>query len=322
MRSAESTAGESATAIGRDVAIRRSRAEGTNMPGENVQDGRPASVPTINELAGAYLEDRRFNVSAFDSLAYSLKPIVGHLGEVEAAAIDRALVRSYTATRRSNGRADGTIDKELRTLRQVLSFAVKEGCIDSAPYIDTPGSGPPRDRWLDERELQRLIEACVAPHVRAFVLISVHTGARARQVYDLTWDRVELRSGLVCFPPSRPRSKKRSVIIPANETLWAELRSLRKVSKGSWVIEHRGQHVGSVKTGFKAAVRRAGIAPCTIHDLRRTCASRLLQRGASFAEVADFLGDSEAMIRRVYGHFSPQGRRAELWLEVGDGVKG
>ena len=195
------------------------------------------------------------------------------LGAIEAAAIDRALVRSYTATRRSSGRADGTIDKELRTLRQVLSFAVKEGCIDRAPYIDTPGSGPPRDRWLDKRELNQLIEACVAPHVRAFVLVCVHTGARARQVYNLTWDRVDLWRGLVCFPPSRPRSKKRSVIIPANATLWAELRSLRTVSKSPWVIEHRGHQVSSIKTGFKAAVRRAGIAPCTVHDLRRTCAS-------------------------------------------------
>ena len=238
----------------------------------------------------------------------------GLLGAIEAAAIDRALVRSYTATRRSSGRADGTIDKELRTLRQVLSFAVKEGCIDRAPYIDTPGSGPPRDRWLDKRELNQLIEACVAPHVRAFVLVCVHTGARARQVYNLTWNRVDLWRGLVCFPPSRPRSKKRSVIIPANATLWAELRSLRTVSKSPWVIEHRGHQVSSIKTGFKAAVRRAGIAPCTVHDLRRTCASRLLQRGASFAEVADFLGDSEAMIRHVYGHFSPEGRRATARL--------
>ena len=313
MRSAEPCSGES-TANGRPDAIVGSLAKDANVPGAEFQDGPPNAATSINELAKAYLEDRRFNVSAFDSLAFSLKPIMGYLGGIEAAAIDRALVRSYTATRRSSGRADGTIDKELRTLRQVLSFAVKEGCIDRAPYIDTPGSGPPRDRWLDERELRRLIEACVAPHVRAFVLICVHTGARARQVYNLTWDRVDLRRGLVCFPPSRSRSKKRSVIIPANDTLWAELRSLRKVSTGSWVIEHRGHHVRSVKTGFKAAVRRAGIAPCTIHDLRRTCASRLLQRGASFAEVADFLGDSEAMIRRVYGHFSPEGRRATAQL--------
>ena len=137
----------------------------------------------------------------------------------------------------------------------------------ACPHCGTAGEP------LDKRELNQLIEACVAPHVRAFVLVCVHTGARARQVYNLTWDRVDLWRGLVCFPPSRPRSKKRSVIIPANATLWAELRSLRTVSKSPWVIEHRGHQVSSIKTGFKAAVRRAGIAPCTVHDLRRTCAS-------------------------------------------------
>ncbi len=39
--------------------------------------------------------------------------------------------------------------------------------------------------------------------------------------------------------------------------------------------------------------------------LRHTAASWLVQRGLSFAKVAAFLGTSEAMIERHYGHMSP-----------------
>jgi len=59
-----------------------------------------------------------------------------------------------------------------------------------------------------------------------------------------------------------------------------------------------GRPVARVTKGFKRAVERSGIASCTIHDLRRTCASWLLQEGASFAQVAAYLGDTEDMIRR------------------------
>jgi len=76
------------------------------------------------------------------------------------------------------------------------------------------------------------------------------------------------------------------------------------------VIEYRGRPVARVTKGFKRAVERSGIASCTIHDLRRACASWLLQEGASFAQVAAYLGDTEDMIRRHYGQFSPDWLRA------------
>ncbi|MBL4612116.1 MAG: tyrosine-type recombinase/integrase [Emcibacter sp.] len=44
---------------------------------------------------------------------------------------------------------------------------------------------------------------------------------------------------------------------------------------------------------------------CTIHDMRRTCATWLVQAGIPTVKVARMLGDSEKMIEWVYGHHSP-----------------
>ena len=74
----------------------------------------------------------------------------------------------------------------------------------------------------------------------------------------------------------------------------------------NWVIEHRGRPVQSIKTGFRAAVRRAGLKHCTPHDLRRTCATWMVQDGIPVAQVARFLGDTEEMIEKVYGQHSPE----------------
>ena len=91
MRSAEPCSGESAAANGRQAAIVEALAKDTNSPGAEFRDGPPNSATSINELAKAYLEDRRFNVSAFDSLVFSLKPIMAHLG---ACAAERSARQS------------------------------------------------------------------------------------------------------------------------------------------------------------------------------------------------------------------------------------
>lgn len=96
-----------------------------------------------------------------------------------------------------------------------------------------------------------------------------------------------------------------------NATLRAALEEACEFAETDWVIEFRGRPVGRITKGFKRAVRRSRIAPCTIHDLRRTCASWLLQEDARFTQVAAYLGDAEAVIRKHYGMFAPD------WLRAG-----
>ena len=76
------------------------------------------------------------------------------------------------------------------------------------------------------------------------------------------------------------------------------------------MIEYRGQAVGSIKQGFRAAVRRAKLSNVTPNVLRHTAATWMVQRGVPFEMVAKFLGNSKEMVERVYGHHSPE------WLRL------
>lgn len=171
--------------------------------------------------------------------------------------------------------------------------------------IQTPGGSAPRDRWLTREETGKLVAACREPHLKLFVLLGLHTGARTRAILDLTWDRVDLERRLVMYPPAHERSRKRTAIVPINDTLFQALSEARTFAGSDWVIEYRGWPVQSIKKSFQAAVRRARIAHCTVHDLRRTCATWLVLDGIPLDKVARFLGDSEKMIEKVYGHHTP-----------------
>jgi integrase len=69
-----------------------------------------------------------------------------------------------------------------------------------------------------------------------------------------------------------------------------------------------GRHVEprNLNTAFGRLVARAGVRPIRFHDLRHTCATRLLSRGVSPRTVMDILGHSQiAVTMNTYAHVIP-----------------
>ncbi|MGH7061608.1 MAG: site-specific integrase, partial [Stellaceae bacterium] len=142
--------------------------------------------------------------------------------------------------------------------------------------------------------------------VRLFIVLAFHTAARMGAILDLTWDRVDLARRRIAYSrPGRAASKKRRADVPINAPALAELQAARAVAVSDHVIEFRGKPVASIKTGFARACARAGIEDCSPHVLRHSSATHMVMARVPLAEVARMLGDTEAMIERVYGKHNP-----------------
>lgn len=64
----------------------------------------------------------------------------------------------------------------------------------------------------------------------------------------------------------------------------------------------RGGARGYTAKGIFRAFERAGLKDFRIHDLRHTCASRLIQNGMSLYEVAQMLGHVDVQTTQRYAH--------------------
>ena len=247
-------------------------------------------------------------MNAYATLDYSLKPIRAAWAALMPSLLSQAAVDRYAAQRRALGRTNSTINKELRIFRQALTWAhERAGWIKTKPRFDIPSPNAPRDRWLTRAEGAKLLDACKASHVRTFVALALYTGARKSAILELTWDRVDFEQGLVIYPlPGAAYRKKRRATVPMNETLRKELERARKIATCDWVVEHGSKPIANIKTGFYAAVRRAGLRNVTPHDLRRTFATWMVQEGVAYDVVADLLADTPEMVRAVYGHHDPR----------------
>lgn len=267
---------------------------------------------TVSDFMRAYLNFKEGRIRDHARLAGAWKvasPIFGHLRPDQ---ITPELCEEYRDHRRAMGRSDGTILKEINTIRQGLNWnGIKTG------RFEAPSAPPPRDRYLTKGEARQLIEACVQPHVRLFIRLALQTAGRKSAVLGLTWDRVDFDHNRINLAVAGETNRKRRATVPMGEQLKAELMAAQEASQTPYVIEYAGRQILNVKKGFSAAVLRAGLEDVTPHDLRHTAAVWMAEDGVSFEEIAQFLGHSSPKVTfSVYARFSPTHlRKASMSLE-------
>jgi integrase len=284
----------------------------------------PPAEPTIREIVAGYLADRQEVVLSFATLQACGKALVRHLGDLEPSHMTVERCRFYARRRRAEGHmvggstlrrkkatADGTVLRELVTLRAALRWAKRQEWIAEEPSIPVPRQPPPRERWLTREEADRLLAAAQAPHVKLFLTLALHTAARAAAILALTWDRVDFTRGLVDYGPSEGGKKR--LVAPINRTLMAERLRAREMATCPHVIEFGGGAVRSVKTGTRAAAVRAGLPGVTPHILRHWAATWMAIARVPMDEIARLLGHGDPKLTaRVYAKFHPDYLRAAV----------
>jgi integrase len=267
------------------------------------------AVVSISAILERYLANRReLAIPGADRLGSAHKPLNRILGAKPPEAITEAECRRYANRRRGEGVAEATIRTEMQALRAALRWAFQHDVrlITEVPKIAMPARPEPRIRWLTRAEAGLLLAACRAPHVKLFVTIALHTGARSGAILALTWERVDLDNRVLDFrEPGKNRTRKRRVPVPINDTLHAALVEAKALSTAETVIEWAGGSIAKVKHAFRDAAARAKLSGVTPHVLRHTAVTWLLQGGVDPWKVAGFTGMTLEMVQQVYGHHHP-----------------
>lgn len=270
---------------------------------------------TIADAVALYLKEKREcgarSYEAMEASWKALKPMFGHL---KPEHIDAKLCRQFAKARRSAGRADGTIIKDLGFLRTALKWAKRPGATFELP--ETPDA---RDRYLTREEFDRLLDACKLLHIRLFVILAISTAARASALLELTWDQVDLQKGFIRLSKGGERRKGRATV-PMTDSVRAVLQEAWDArSGGDHLIEWAGEPITKIKRAFREACAKAGLEDVTPHVLRHTAAVWAIENGSSLVEVAQFLGHTDLKTTyRVYAKYSPEHlKKVAKALEIG-----
>ncbi len=274
---------------------------------------------TNDEVFDLYGEGHAVNVKSPQTIGYSIKALRPYFGPARVASINRATCDAYV---RHRGVANDTARRELAHLNAAINWCKREGLLVTDVQVTLPPKAPPRDRWLTRDEVARLIRACrrnpKARHLARFILVGVYTGTRSEALRGLQFmpnmqgGWVDTEKGVLYRRAAgTAETRKRTPPVPVPPRLLAHLRRWQRIG-ARWVVEFDGKPVGSLKTAWRTALRGAGIDHCTPHDLRRTCATWMMQAGADRWAACGFLGMTMDMLETTYGHHHPDHMRSAV----------
>jgi integrase len=284
------------------------------------------------------------NVIDKDRVGYDFAKLLPFFGAMAIRDIMPADVRRYVKDRRAGriGRpsVNHTISRELATLNAALVHDVKEKrlSLGEKPFIELPGTSPPRDRWLTYEEAESLLSAALAskdphtpegmkPRIYRFVMLALETASRKTALLELKRSQVDLQHSLIYLNPTgRQQTKKRRPQVKISSRL-------RPVIEETLLAipdkpgAHLLGHAGCIRTAFENAVERAGlgtrdakgnlISDVTPHTLRHTKATWMAQAGVDMWKIANVLGDTLATVEKNYAHHHPDYQTEAV--EVGPG---
>ncbi|MCX5569654.1 tyrosine-type recombinase/integrase [Kaistia nematophila] len=236
------------------------------------------------------------------------------------------------------GNTTGGSRRDLEDLRSAINHHAKRNLHSGVIEVALPAKGSPRPTWLTRSEVARLIWVCWRHgravklpkgsrkgetveskfhdlrHIARFILMGVYTGSRSGAIFSSSIyagsnrSFVDLDSGIFYrLADGAAETNKRQPPAPIPDRLLTHLRRWKRLGVISqYVVEWDGLPVKSIKVGWASALALAGIDKgATPHTLRHTAATWLMQNGVDTWEAAGYLGMSEEVLRRVYGHHHP-----------------
>ncbi|MFG8858134.1 tyrosine-type recombinase/integrase [Pseudomonas aeruginosa] len=250
------------------------------------------------------------------------------------------------------GNTDSTANRKMASMRGALSRAIEWGFLTEHPMtrlkqLKTDRKGRIRyllpdeearlrqalddrqetiqaerdsaNKWREERHkelLPDLKKVTFPDHLKPLVLLSLNTGMRRGEVFNLTWADIDLKNKLITVEGDTSKSGQ-TRHIPMNKETVATIEGWRKQHprNSGYVFPGKdGKRLDNVKKSWDGLLKLARIESFRWHDLRHTFASKLVMAGVPLNTVRELLGHSDLAMTLRYAHLAPDSKAAAVEL--------
>lgn len=211
-----------------------------------------------------------------------------------------------------------TVHQELRVLRRMLNVAVRKRLLTSNPCamveFPVPLKGLFRPHYVTWSEQQR-IENNSVQHLRNAVRIIAETGLRVKkELLPMKKDQIDFLNAVLWIPDSKTPNGVAE--IPLTELALEAFQNQVAISgNGEFLFPsglNREGHLGSLRTAWRKALKRAGVPYFRLYDLRSTYATRLSAGGVADEWVIQMLRQGDSQVFKKYSQMKLQMKREAL----------
>lgn len=250
-----------------------------------------------------------------------LLPLLGHF---KIHDIDEGVIGRYL-----NGLSNlkpATRNRHLALLKAIFGYGRRMKLVTTLPteFIRMLPETTSRRRAMSHEEFQRWFKACEQKHHKepdsAAVMLLMFlglTGLRLGETRHLRLEDVEWSRRVITLRQTKNGRQRHVPVCDKAFVLLTEAHQF--LGDSGWVFpgQNTDNPVAEPRRLQKTLCETAGIPPYTIHELRHSFATILVESGADIHMVKELLGHSTIKVTEIYVHSSPERYHAAVNQAMG-----
>lgn len=200
-----------------------------------------------------------------------------------------------------------TVNRELAFMRAMLNYFIKLDVLIKNPVscIKFLRENNQQMRVVSEDE-ERLYLMAASQPLRDVATMLVETGMRPDEVCRMERRHVHLDKGFIFNPHGKTPAARRK--LPLSQRAAEVLRRRLEYSNCDFVFpttrggKDPAKPIIKLNAAHRGAVKRAGVEPFRLYDLRHTFATRATEAGVDLVTLAALLGHSRVQMVLRYAH--------------------
>ena len=228
------------------------------------------------------------------------------LGIEEIPDISQKIIKSYVREM-SNWYAKSSIARKLSALRAFFSFAAEMNLINNNPMKAIKGVTSPRPlpKAISLETVNKMFEIAKAsknPERDTLILELLYgAGLRISELVALKWEDVDIESRWLIVSGKGDKQRR----VPFGSFAAKALEGARaKYGKNTYILpDDNGEKSINVRTVHRIVTgiaKKVGAFSVTPHVLRHSCATHMLEGGASLKFIQEFLGHENLSTTQIY----------------------
>jgi len=258
----------------------------------------------------------------YDTVSDGIKflSFIQKAGRQNLQEVKREDLEAFVEQEQDRGLKPASVRKRLASARSFLNYLLEEGVVTHEVLsrkiqIKLPQSLP---KAIDPEDVKRLLEALDHRRDRALLLVLLRTGMRIGELLKTKVEDVSLAERKINIYEGEKNAIGRVVYLSEDACSalqrWMDSRDTQK----SFLFYGQGRGslgYASARVVFNKYVDKAGL-PCgkyTLHCLRHTFASEMLNAGMRLECLQQILGHTQIKVTRLYARLTDKTREEEYF---------
>jgi len=268
----------------------------------------------FDELAHLYLDDKR-NSGWPEKSIYNFKcfmnryiiPFLGHKFCKEIDMSDLVGLKGYIAKTSKKKISPHSINRYITMTKTVFSWGFKNDFIPFNPWerYKKPKERPDPPVLPTIDEFIRIMQ-CAAPHTKWALDVEFNIGTRPgkTELFKLKYtDVIDWKEGILLIRSTKTGPRE----VRLRRDFLERLKEKAKETKSGYIIEYRGRPIGSIKTSFKTALKRANIKKkVRLYDIRHMYGTYIAKNGGDIFALQKLMGHLSIGTTKRYLHHAEE----------------